>query len=143
MQLSFNSNNQIAIVGFAYDCAGNLIMDANNCYTFDAENRVVSVAPQTSPGSGVCGATTVSYMYDADGQRVARVQNVAVVEQDYYDAAGQEIAVTNGSGTLLRAEIYAGIRHLATWANNTTYFVHADWLGTERVRTFTSGSHAG
>jgi len=120
------------------------MMDGNHCYTYDAENRIVSVAPE---GTGACGATTMSYMYDADGQRVARVNGSgAITEQDYYDAAGHEIAVMNGSGTLQRAEIYAGGRHLATWTNSgggSTYFNHADWLGTERVRTFGSGSQAG
>lgn len=44
-----------------------------------------------------------------------------------------------GANTL-RAEIYAGSRHLATWTGNATYFNHADWLGTERVRTNSPGS---
>ncbi len=114
-------------------------MDNVNCYTYDGENRISSVGPETTFGSGVCGASTMSYLYDPDGKRVARVQNGAIVKQDYYDAAGHEIAETNGSGTLLRAEIY-GARHLATWSGNATYFNHADWLGTERVRTNSSGT---
>jgi RHS repeat-associated protein len=143
MQLSFNSNNQISSSGYRYDAAGNLVMDAVNCYTYDAENRLSSVAPQTSPGSGVCGADTMSYLYDAEGRRVARLQNGAVVKQYYYDAAGHMITEANASGTTLRAEIYAGNRHLATWNGGATYFNHADWLGTERARTFGSGSQAG
>jgi RHS repeat-associated protein len=82
----------------------------------------------------------MSYLYDPDGKRVARVQNGAMVKQDYYDLAGREIAETDGSGTLLRAEIYAGGRHLATWSGSATYFNHADWLGTERVRSNSSGT---
>ena len=34
----------------------------------------------------------------------------------------------------------AGERHLATWSGNATYFNHADWLGTERVRSNSSGT---
>jgi len=45
------------------------------------------------------------------------------------------ITEANASGNTLRAEIYAGQRHLATWANNATYFNHSDWLGTEQVAT--------
>ena len=44
---------------------------------------------------------------------------------------------------MLRAEVYAGSRHLATWNNSgggSTYFNHADWLGTERVRSNSSGT---
>jgi RHS repeat-associated protein len=42
-----------------------------------------------------------------------------------------------------RGEIYAAGRHIATYDNlssPTTYFVHSDWLGTERVRSTVSGS---
>jgi RHS repeat-associated protein len=58
-------------------------------------------------------------------------------------AAGHMITEANASGATLRAEIYAGDRHLATWTNNATYFNHADWLGTERARSFGSGPNAG
>lgn len=71
----------------------------------------------------------------AAGRRVARLQNGAVVKQYYYDAAGHMITEADASGNWLRAEIFAGERHLATWANNATYFNHSDWLGTERART--------
>jgi YD repeat-containing protein len=46
--LSFNGSNQISIPGYQYDAAGNLLMDNFNCYTFDAENRLSSVAPETT-----------------------------------------------------------------------------------------------
>jgi len=140
--LTFNQNNQITNPGFIYDAAGNLMMDNLNCYSYDAENRLVSTVPETSPGTGVCGAAAngTDYLYDPDGRRVAKIQNGAIAKQFYYDAAGQEIAETSASGTLNRAEIFAGSRHLATWSNNATYFNHADWLGTERVRTTASGS---
>jgi len=143
VSLTFNGRNQITTGGYLYDAAGNVLKDNANCYTYDAENRVTSVAPQAS---GVCGATTMSYLYDPEGRRVARLQNGAIVKQDYYDSAGIEIAETDGNGTLLRAEIYAGSRHLATWNSSgggSTYFNHADELGTERVRSFGSGSNAG
>ena len=139
VSLAINGNNRISTAGYQYDAAGNLLMDNLNCYSYDAENRLSSVAPETSPGSDVCGATTMSYLYDPDGRRVAKVQNGAVVKQFYYNAAGQEIAETNASGALQRAEIFAGGRHLATWSNNATYFNHADWLGTERARSNSSG----
>jgi RHS repeat-associated protein len=115
-------------------------------FSYDAENRLVSVAPETTPGSDVCGATTMSYLYDPDGRRVARVQGGAVVKQYYYDAAGHMITEADASGATLRAEIYAGERHLATWtpaSGGSTFFNHADWLGTERARTFGSGPNAG
>jgi RHS repeat-associated protein len=74
---------------------------------------------------------------------MARLQGGNIVKQYYYDAAGQMITEANADGTTARAEIYAGSRHLATWSNNATYFNHADWLGTERVRSFGSGTKTG
>jgi RHS repeat-associated protein len=137
--LSFNGNNRITTSGYRYDAAGNLMMDGVNCYTYDAENRLSSVAPVTPPLSGLCGADTMGYLY-GEGRRVARVQGGNVVKQYYYDAAGHMITEANASGTTLRAEIYAGNRHLATWSRGATYFNHADWLGTERARTNSSGT---
>ncbi len=77
---------------------------------------------------------------------MAKLQAGAIVKQYYYDAAGQMIEATDGSGRVLRAEIFAGARHLATWnstGGGSTFFNYADWLGTERLRTFGSGSHVG
>jgi len=86
------------------------------------------------------GSTT--YTYDAVGRRVRKT--VSGTSSDYlYDLAGRAINMVNGSsGAWVRGEIFAGSRHLATYANNTTYFAHSDWLGTERVHTNVSGGIA-
>ena len=80
-------------------------MDSQNCYTYDAENRLGSVVPVTPPGSGVCGPTTAStamnYLYDPDGRRVARLHNGLIVKQYYYDAAGHMITEADASGNTL------------------------------------------
>ena len=42
-----------------------------------------------------------------------------------------------------RGEVYAGGKHLATYSGGkggTTYFIHADWLGSERARTTAAGA---
>jgi RHS repeat-associated protein len=71
---------------------------------------------------------------DADGQRVRKT--VAGSSVDYlYDLAGHQIAEVSSSDAWNRGEVYAGGRHLATYSNGTTYFIHSDWLGTERART--------
>jgi len=44
VSLVFNGSKQITTVGYWYAAAGNVIMDSVNCYTYDAENRLVSVA---------------------------------------------------------------------------------------------------
>ena len=48
----------------------------------------------------------------------------------------------NGS-TFNRSEVFAGSRHLATFANNTNYFVHSDWLGTVRALSSSTGTSFG
>jgi len=52
-----------------------------------------------------------------------------------YNLFGEQTQEHNSGGTGCRQEIYAGGRHLATYAGETT-FTHADWLGTERYRTY-------
>ena len=58
-----------------------------------------------------------------------------------YDLAGHEITQLSSTGSWTRGEVYAGGRHLATYSGTggTTYFIHADWLGTERARSNVSG----
>jgi hypothetical protein len=50
-------------------------------FRFPETLRLASVAPETFAGSEVCGATTMSYLYDPDGRRVAKIQSGAVVKQ--------------------------------------------------------------
>ncbi len=128
-QLSFSGPTN-RMDGYSYDAAGNLLNDGSRGYAYDAENRIVSVSN---------GADT--YTYDATGRRVSKTTSAGTI--DYlYDLSGRQSVVVNGSGFLLRAEIYAGDRHLGTYTNGTTYFLHTDWLGTERVRTDVSGNTA-
>jgi len=80
--LAFNANNQISTTGYRYDAAGNVVMDNAHCYTYDGENRLSSVAPLSSPPPPqlpVCGTTTMSYVYDPDGKRVARMSSGAAL----------------------------------------------------------------
>ncbi|MGH9491125.1 MAG: RHS repeat-associated core domain-containing protein [Terriglobales bacterium] len=66
-----------------------------------------------------------------------------------YNPAGRAATVLDQNGPRnsrrefrpgpLRGEIFASGRHIATYANNTTYFDYSDWLGTERMRATISG----
>jgi RHS repeat-associated protein len=141
MMLSFSGSNN-RMDGYSYDAAGNLVVDnVNNRYTYDAEGRIVMVV---SPITG-----TSCYVYNADGQRVRKTTGstnscgtpATGTSVDYlYDFAGIEITELSSTGSWNRGEVYAGERHLATYNLGTTYFNHSDWLGTERVRSSTSGS---
>ena len=125
--------NQIS--GNTYDAAGNVWKwndgSTLHTYTYDAEGRLVSM-----------DAGSVQYTYDAFGRRVEK--NVSGTKDEYlYDLAGNIVADMSGAnGGWIRGEIWAQGRHLATYANSTTYFAHQDWLGTERVRTDVSGNVA-
>ena len=127
-QATFNGNNN-RIDGDSYDADGNLLYDGVHSYTYDAESRIVAVD----------GGGTATYVYDAEGRRVQKTTAGGTVSY-IYDIAGNQVAEVNSSGAATREEVYAGGRHVATYANGTTYFDHADWLGTERMRTMVSGS---
>jgi hypothetical protein len=52
-----------------------------------------------------------------------------------YDLSGHTTTWMTSGGNWNREEIYAGGRHLASYASGSTYFTFADWLGTERARS--------
>ena len=131
--LGFDANNRITSgSGVTYDAAGNTTNDGTHAYTFDAENRITQLD---------AGATAI-YVYNASGERVRKTTSSGSV--DYlYDLAGHSITELSSSGGWNRGEVYAGGKHLATYSggtSGTTYFIHADWLGTERARSTSSGS---
>ena len=142
--LSFNqANNQINSSGYQYDGAGNLLQDNTHGYVYDLENRITCVWGT----DGTCTSyNAMQYLYDADGQRVGK-QQADTLEDYVYDPQGHITSVyQNGSATPFRAEIYTPQgRHVATEnpstpCSGTLFFNHADWLGTERVRTTSTGS---
>jgi RHS repeat-associated protein len=137
--LSFSGSNN-RIDGYSYDAAGNLLNDGAHSYTYDAENRIVCV------DSG-----TAIYVYDANGQRVRKTTGAASctsttsgTKVDYlYDLEGHQVSEVSAAGAWNRGEVYVGGRHLATYsggASGATYFIHADWLGTERARSTVAGA---
>jgi RHS repeat-associated protein len=128
---TFSGNNN-QMDSFSYDAAGNLLKDqASNAYSYDAENRIVSVNN---------GATT--YAYNPKGQRVAKTTG-GVTTDFIYDRDGHVILTNPDNPTFI--EMYVAGMHLGTYDVNSTqtasifYYDHADWLGTERARTNLSG----
>ncbi len=126
-----NPQNNNRMDSFSYDTAGNMLSDGTHTYTYDAENRLISVD----------NGTTATYLYDADGHRIHRSGYTVDTcdssgKRDYiYDLSGRAfVENTFSGGTGCKAEVYAGGRHLATQVGGGTYFDHADWLGTSRLR---------
>jgi RHS repeat-associated protein len=131
------SNNRI--VGYTYDAAGNLLSDGVNSYAYDAENRLKAY-------SNTAG-TAATYTYDALDRRVSKDSNVQT-ECDTSGTVFYVYDIGNHSGPVVatetgvnhcKDEIFAGSRHLATY-QGLAVFTHSDWLGTERLRTWTGWS---
>jgi RHS repeat-associated protein len=145
-QLGFDANNRITgVTGVGYDLAGNLTSDGSgvgsHTYFYNAENRLI----QVDGTLGTCSTATACYVYNADGQRVRKTTGGS--SMDYlYDLAGHKVAGVDPTGVFMQGELYAGGRHFATYApapgpTGATFFTHSDWLGTERVRTDMTGTN--
>ena len=141
LDFSFNSaNNQITTTGYTYDAAGNLLSDNTHGYVYDAENRLTCILGT----DGTCTSYNATlYLYGPDGQRVGK-QQANTLEDYVYDPQGHISSVHDGLTNLLRAELYGDGRHVATWNPSANYgplfWNHADWLGTERARTDSTGT---
>lgn len=127
---SYNqATNQIASGnGVTYDAAGNIANDGLHAYVNDDEGRVVRVD----------NGQTATYVYDGYGRRVQRIFSIGTFN-DLHDLAGHMVSEVNNT-SWIASEIYAGPRHVGTYANGTTYFSHADWVGTERVHSTVTGT---
>ena len=145
--MTFNAaNNRIAADGLhIYDNnvsggPGNLTADGTHGYVYDLENRIACVGVDIN---GNCTTTSAYYFYDPQGQRAGKQQGQTM--EDYvYDLGGHQISAHDASANLLRAELFGGGRHVASWNPSANYgplfFNHEDWLGTHRVRTDSTGT---
>ena len=121
------ANNQIS--GYAYDAAGNMTGDGLHTYTYDAENRIISVD----------GGVTARFVYDAQGRRVGKIINDGGQWKNYlYGTSGEVLSESTLSGTTYgwpAAYAYFGGQLVAEYENSTTNFVHHDHLGSTRLMT--------
>jgi len=120
-----DTNNRL--VGYSYDAAGNMIWDGTHTYTYDAENRIISMDG---------GAAT--YTYDAEGHRARKM--IGSTYTDYvHDPGGEVISeyqnVCGGQWCWAMEYIRLNGQFLAEYKAGTTYFVLADHLGSTRVMT--------
>lgn len=120
---------------YCHDAAGNLL-DLAPCgyqgvddYAYDAEGKLIS-----------SGYGTTKYIYDAEGNRIAKQSNGQTTNVYFYDVTGRMTVETDGGGTLLREELYAGDRHMGTRQNGGIVYAHTNWLGTEAARSDGNGN---
>lgn len=114
------SVTSVGTINYLYDAAGNITNDGVHDYTYDAENRLVSVD----------GGATGQYLYDATNRRI--MKQVGTIKTDYVWAGNQVIEEHNGSGsnagTLLVRYIYAGAGMIAKVAGVNTQYLLTDRL---------------
>lgn len=122
------SNNRVT--SLTYDALGNVVSDGVHSYAYDAENRLIKVD----------NGNTARYEYDAFGRRTRKSTSAGGTHY-VFDQAGHPIATRDDfTGLWMSAEVYAEQRHLATYARNTTYLHHQDWLGSNRLTTLFDGT---
>jgi len=97
-----------------------------------------------SVGGTSCTTGTTLYAYDADGLRVAKYAGASLSSQYLYNLSSQMITELDGSGNWVRGEIFANSVYLGTYDNASgspvLSYSMADWLGTIRTRTDSSGT---
>src|SRR5882724_7250342 len=103
LQVAGDANNHM--LNYTYDAAGNMQSDGTNRYTFDAENRIACMNPDIN---WVCNTNSISYTYDADGQRVKKSDGTNY----WYGPSGDVLAETDNSGAWTNY-IFFGGQHLA------------------------------
>jgi len=131
---------------YSYDANGNMTSRVDNgvtyCQTFDTENHLVTVE---NLSSGDCSnktvATTTTYVYDADGNRVKRIVNDGTTTTTTTYVAGMEIEVV-GSTESKRTIYYSagGAFRVVGGADAGLYYRHADHLNSSAVISDSSGN---
>lgn len=109
------------------DANGNLLNDGVHTYTYNAQNRLVSVD----------GTTT--YTYNAEGQRVKKVSGQTTI---FYAWDNDRIIgeyVQGANGLQASETIYMGSTPIALIQQGQTYHIHADQIDTGRVLSDASG----
>jgi RHS repeat-associated protein len=122
------STNRYTLGGTTYDADGNLLTDTFHTYTWNADNRPLTV-------------DAVALTYDAFGRLVEK-NNSGVFSEYVYDAGSKNIATMTGA-TLTKGlvPLPGGIQ--ATYDPTNSGYRVPDWLGTVRMasnatRTYSS-----
>ncbi len=132
------ANNKVASAtaggvtkNYSHDNAGNVTNDGDHSYTYDAENRLVSVDSGNS----------ANYSYDQNNRRIKKT--IGSTTTVYIWEGSQVVAEYDVSSSTLQAEfIYYGPRMLARYANGTTRYYLRDRLS-KRLTLDASGNVVG
>lgn len=136
------ATNRINTAGYTYDDAGNLTAEPGKSHQYDAMNKIW----KTTIGAG-SGATTVTMVYDAAGQRVKKIVQVGqaapTTTRFIYGMGGGLIAehTTSTAPTSPSKEYVYGPTGLAATVDNPTtagrviQYLTPDHLGSPRIVT--------
>jgi RHS repeat-associated protein len=122
-----DGNNHLP--NFSYDPSGNTQSDGVvTNYLWNAESQLKSAAG-------------VSYLYDGDGKRVAKLNSSGQATKLYWYGSGDDIlAETDGSGNALNEYVFFGGKRVALLpAGGTAQYYVEDMLGTSRIVTSNTG----
>ncbi len=123
-----SSTNRYTLAGTSYDANGNLLNDTFHTYTWNVENRPVTV-------------DAIALTYDAFG-RIVEKNNGGVYSQYLYDVSGNKFATMNGQSLSIGlVPLPGGIQAVFDPANSG--YRIPDWLGSVRFasksnRTYSS-----
>ena len=136
---SYNTTNQLTSDGvsaYAYDANGNTLSrsvgSSSVRYDYDARNRLIQV---TQPDNA-----TLTYVYDADGNRVRSVDPTGTTNYvvDPTSKAPQVVVETDGSGHIVASYTY-GLDLISQRRAGVDSFYLADALGSTRALTNSQG----
>jgi RHS repeat-associated protein len=162
LRQGWETTNLNGLQSYTDDQAGNVTNDSANAYLYDAEGRVCAVQ------SGGNGGPATGYVYDADGNRVAKGSLTQFTcdmnPADTYNPAtntgyngfqatasyilgpgNEQLTEVDGQGNWQHTNVFAGGALIATYALTSPdvaalYFQLSDWLGTRRVETDYAGN---
>ena len=111
-------NRFLSLPGLSYDSNGNLQNDSFHAYTWDSENKLLSI-------------DTVSLTYDALGRMVEQARGASYT-QTVYSPSGSKLALMAGQ-TLQKAFVpLPGGATAVYTSSGLGYYRHSDWLGSSR-----------
>ena len=119
-----------------YDSAGDLTQDGTGTgsytYTWDGEGRMATSTPS--------GGSATTYIYNALGQRVDKYTGTSYHEYIFDPSGTEAMASSRGSGWFTHEYLYLGGKRFGKYANNHTYFLHMDKIGSVATATDETGS---
>src|SRR5208283_5678777 len=122
---------------YQYDVDGFLITKASGSlvtsYTYSSLGELLSVA--------LPSGTTIQYIYDPLGRRIAKIVNGTIVEKYLWKGRTKLLAVYDGNDNLQMLFQYAaGRMPLAMSKNGANYYLCYDQVGSLRIVSDTSGN---